>query len=1353
MIRMITPAAIVTTLAGQTTAGFANGTGTAAQFNTPSGITIDGSGNLYVADELNNRIRKIVISTGVVTTLSGTGSSGSANGVGTTATFYYPFGMATDASGNVFVGDYGYDLIRKIVTTPYTVGSALPPGLNFASSTGAISGTPSSTFSSTGFTVYDYNASGYGSTTINITVITSNGNPTQTQNYVITNTTRQSGIVNDATLAAAAMDKTKVQMAIQYVDGLGRSIQTVVAAASPMGNDIVQPEVYDQYGREVNKYLPYVPTTGTSGNYRSTAATDQASFYNSPPIGVVQIPTSTQVAYAATRYESSPLNRPLEQGAPGLSWQIGGGHTATLSYITNTSTDAIREWVVNSSGGASYSTTYPAGTLYKTVSTDENQNNNSIIMFKDLDGKVISRWVQNGASTYLVTDYIYDDLGNLCYVIPPLPSASGNNQAAVGLPTSFAETDNVFLNFFYGYHYDGLHRMTSKKIPGQGWQYIVYNNLDQPILTQDANQTSKSIWIVNKFDALGRLILMGEYASAASQSTLQSTANGFTSNLWESFTNATTFYGYSHNSWPDISNGTGNKVLAVDYFDNYNILSNTSVDPGTTVFTAPNPTIDSLDKAPRGLPTAELVNVVGSTNYLFTEMQYDKYERSVKTIAQNFQGASVAYNKYDTEDNQFSFQDVPTQSIRNHYLPTSSSPQLTIINHVSYDHISRQSLATQQYITPTNTGPIVNLSKMDYNELGQLMTKHLHNATTGTVINSGFLQHVDYRYNPRGWLTRINDPNNASYTDETYPSQLDVFAEGLDYDVQNYYQNTTPQYNGNISNIKWQTKLPTLITLTQESKIYTFTYDPLNRLTAAQSIFQVSGNNLYNEEASYDELGNILTLTRNNGSINNLLNSFQYNYMYGTVRSNQLQSVTDYGTEGVTSNYTYDSNGNLKSDSHKTVSGVTYNELNLPSQVTTSAKTITYNYNASGEKLERITTSGSTVLEDRTYDNGIEYVGNSIEFVQTPEGRALPSSGNYTMEYQITDHLGNVRAMFADKNNDGMLTADEITQINDYYPFGRQITYSQNLVPSPDNKYKYNGQEFQIDLSEYDYGARHYDPVIGRFNGIDIMAENHYDFTPYHYALNNPITYADEFGLDTIKKDDNKTPIKKGDDVQGADGTYTTAKMDQANVVGTTGGSSNTGTTPDPSSNTPPPAPGPTPAPPQPAPSPVPDPVPAPPIPTPDPGPRSAPIDMSYLNNIAKFNGQLYNYGGIGIDKTPYKGIDCTGYICRVMGFNHRVWDTSIPVPASFHMSQVNNLSTSSHKAFTSGLKKGDLLVWRFTKKINGKTKLIHHAAFYIGNGTDIASAHGTEMETESGITSDLDYHLSVGYPKVYRKK
>ncbi len=126
---------VVTTLAGSAgVTGSANGTGKAALFNFPNKVAVDSSGNVYVADTWNNQIRKISAG-GVVTTLAGSGFIGSSNGTGTAASFYYPYGIAVDPSGNVYVADTWNHLIRKI-----TPGGAVTTLAGLAGVAGAVNG-------------------------------------------------------------------------------------------------------------------------------------------------------------------------------------------------------------------------------------------------------------------------------------------------------------------------------------------------------------------------------------------------------------------------------------------------------------------------------------------------------------------------------------------------------------------------------------------------------------------------------------------------------------------------------------------------------------------------------------------------------------------------------------------------------------------------------------------------------------------------------------------------------------------------------------------------------------------------------------------------------------------------------------------------------------------------------------------------------------------------------------------------------------------------------------------------------------------------------------------------------------
>jgi len=191
----------------------------------------------------------------------------------------------------------------------------------------------------------------------------------------------------------------------------------------------------------------------------------------------------------------------------------------------------------------------------------------------------------------------------------------------------------------------------------------------------------------------------------------------------------------------------------------------------------------------------------------------------------------------------------------------------------------------------------------------------------------------------------------------------------------------------------------------------------------------------------------------------------------------------------------------------------TYNLLNLPQTVianttTTTTSTLTYTYDAAGNKLRRTSTGLNNTTD---YISGIQYDGSTtpaLNFIQTEEGKAVyqPSTGGFEYEYYLGDNLGNTRVTFGTKTG-----AAVVYQTDDYYPFGMEIN---SYTSMPKNEYLYNKKELQEELGQYDYGARFYDPVIGRWNVIDPLAEQDESLSPFIYGENDPILMTDPDGME-----------------------------------------------------------------------------------------------------------------------------------------------------------------------------------------------------------------------------------------------
>ena len=158
-------------------------------------------------------------------------------------------------------------------------------------------------------------------------------------------------------------------------------------------------------------------------------------------------------------------------------------------------------------------------------------------------------------------------------------------------------------------------------------------------------------------------------------------------------------------------------------------------------------------------------------------------------------------------------------------------------------------------------------------------------------------------------------------------------------------------------------------------------------------------------------------------------------------------------------------------------------------------------YSADGTKLRTVRVIGGDTLT-------IDYCGNAV-YENGSLKILLNESGYYSFQdnkfhFYIKDHQGNVRVV-ADKTG-------KVDEVNDYYSLGGLMSASPRRSVQP---YKYNGKELEAagGLNWYDYGARWYDPVLGRWNGVDPLCEDYYSESSYGYCGNNPINYVDPNGL------------------------------------------------------------------------------------------------------------------------------------------------------------------------------------------------------------------------------------------------
>jgi len=400
-------------------------------------------------------------------------------------------------------------------------------------------------------------------------------------------------------------------------------------------------------------------------------------------------------------------------------------------------------------------------------------------------------------------------------------------------------------------------------------------------------------------------------------------------------------------------------------------------------------------------------------------------------------------------------------------------------------------------------------------------------ATSGNnyvaAIGTGSAQGQEFRYNIRGWLTSIN---NGTLTDDgvtqTDPGAL--FGESITYSETSPLTGAAPQYNGNISGITWRNKIEQTGKpgVTTGGQGYAFTYDNVNRQTQTAYYTQTgstftknSANALTENVTGYDEMGNIQGLQRKDKT-GSLINNLTYTYQ---PLGNQLANISDAGSQNITGTFTYDGNGNMTSDSRKGIT-ITYNYLDLPDTVKQGASKLVFTYDAAGNKLYKQLITSGTIVSQRHYVEDAEVTATSsiafdgkIESIAMDEGRIInPASVNSRYEYYLQDHLFNNRVTFRPVTDSTL----NLGMVQNYYPFGENMgDKTMNYSISPTNNYKYSDNEWQpeLNLNTYDFDSRHYDPILGRFLGIDALAEESEDWSPYNYVENSPMNLIDPDGM------------------------------------------------------------------------------------------------------------------------------------------------------------------------------------------------------------------------------------------------
>lgn len=918
----------------------------------------------------------------------------------------------------------------------------------------------------------------------------------------------------------------------EYYDGLGFLEQTVAAKGAPTGKSIVRPVVYDLMRRDdARVYLPYA-VTGQTGAWESGAVTAQGAWY----AGVDARPWSD------TDYESGLSGRPTSVMREGAAWATNH-KSATMRYDLNdgiSEEDVLNLKYAQGQGGAPDTVrvagTATALTLFVTTATDE--DGSTVQTFTDAEGRtVLERRFSGLGGQGIVSDTytVYDRYGRVVCVVQP----EGAEQLESGNPTSFTFDSAFAQQWCFTYGYDAWGNVIRRHVPGAGTEKTLYDSRGRAVLHADAALQAAGKWQYTLYDAMDRVTEEGYAGLANSEATVRA----------------------------QLENAAGNSATLLNACLTGKAVTRTAIyweSAGTLTGFVP---ISGLSLYQNGnycrtllaQETLYAVPSIGSNGTLqqasFSRTRkyfYDDKGRVIQLQETDSDGWSARYST------QYDFLGNVVKTKEEHIAPGGRTDDLTVSN-----TLTDRGVVLSSTVTANGTGHTTTYS---YDDLGRMTGKQVAFGNAGNAVSE------QYDWDVHGWQTshlvkvkgtqvwgrryRRTDVSpadsmtawpaiGADVAEEEIIGEAFLEEEVVEDEIEDLGWPYSPKasWTGRIAETE------TAWTSGGSATRRAYRYDGMGRLRSATTRTDDDWNGLPEGEAplqfydiltdehyTYDRNGNILTLTRLNGT--------EYAAISFTRTGNRLTAADVNGSYS----FNHNANGAMTFDSMIGEEGATlsWNAAGLLYSITDeeSGEWVTYLWLSDGTKVKMDGDvdspryyRGSFVYKDVSisvptgYDEGDydTYDFEGLESIAHSEGRFVATDWTTTGvptlsdRHFVRDLVGSTVTVIdvaraAVASNIPTLNAALVEQ-DAYLAYGDRLSASaMTLKTDTDNRYRFNGKE-RHDWAGYayiDYGARMYNPLIGSWLSPDPLADKYTSTSPYVFCAGDPVNYVDPTGLDWI---------------------------------------------------------------------------------------------------------------------------------------------------------------------------------------------------------------------------------------------